>query len=165
MKKITLLFLLLSSYIFSNINAIVSILPEQTFLKAIGGDKVDIVLMVQPGNSPHTYEPKPSQMVAVSHADIYFAIDVEPYEIKLFVSKEKADIFKRKPLSKSQRILKTYDDGSFDFSIVITHDMEIIPKIQQFMPHLKIIDTDKHSSRILNTILSNLKTFQEEHSN
>ena len=77
MKKITLLFLLLNSYIFSNINAIVSILPQQIFLKAIGGDKVNIALMVQPGNSPHTYEPKPSQMVAVAKADIYFAIDVE----------------------------------------------------------------------------------------
>jgi len=77
MKRITLLLLLSTSYIFSNINAIVSILPQQTFLKAIGGDKVNIALMVQPGNSPHTYEPKPSQMVAVAKADIYFAIDVE----------------------------------------------------------------------------------------
>jgi zinc transport system substrate-binding protein len=77
MKKITLLFLLLSTYIFSNINAIVSILPQQTFLKDIGGDKVNIALMVQPGNSPHTYEPKPSQMMAVAKADIYFSIDVE----------------------------------------------------------------------------------------
>jgi len=77
MFKITLLLLLLTSYIFSNINTIVSILPQQTFLKALGGDKVNISLMVQPGNSPHTYEPKPSQMMAVAKADIYFAIDVE----------------------------------------------------------------------------------------
>jgi len=77
MFKITLLLLLSTSYIFSNINAVVSILPQQTFLKAIGGDKVNIALMVQPGNSPHTYEPKPSQMMAVAHADLYFAIDVE----------------------------------------------------------------------------------------
>jgi len=77
MFKITLLLLLLTTYIFSNINAIVSILPQQTFLKAIGGDKVNISLMVQPGNSPHTYEPKPSQMVAVAKADLYLAIDVE----------------------------------------------------------------------------------------
>ena len=77
MKKITLIFLLLTSYIFSNINAVVSILPEQTFVKAIGGDKVNVSLMVQPGNSPHTYEPKPSQMIDIAKADLYFAIDVE----------------------------------------------------------------------------------------
>lgn len=77
MKKITLIFLLSTTYIFSNINAVVSILPEQTFVKAIGGDKVDVSLMVQPGNSPHTYEPKPSQMIEIAKADLYFAIDVE----------------------------------------------------------------------------------------
>lgn len=77
MKKITLIFLLSTTYIFSNINAVVSILPEQTFVKAIGGDKVNISLMVQPGNSPHTYEPKPSQMVEIAKAHLYFAIDVE----------------------------------------------------------------------------------------
>ncbi len=77
MKKITLLFLFLTTYIFSNINAVVSILPEQTFVKAIGGDKVNVSLMVLPGNSPHTYEPKPSQMKDVAKAALYFSIGVE----------------------------------------------------------------------------------------
>lgn len=83
MKKITLIFLLSTTYIFSNINAVVSILPAQTFVKAIGGDKVDVSLMVQPGNSPHTYEPKPSQMIEIAKADLYFAIDVEFEEVWL----------------------------------------------------------------------------------
>ena len=77
MKKIITLLLLSTTYIFSNINAVVSIAPEMTFVKAIGGDKVDVSLMVQVGNSPHTYEPKPSQMTAIAKADLYFAIDVE----------------------------------------------------------------------------------------
>lgn len=77
MKKIALIFLLSTTYIFSNINAVVSILPEQTFVKAIGGEKVNVSLMVKPGNSPHTYEPRPSQMVEIAKADLYFAIDVE----------------------------------------------------------------------------------------
>jgi zinc transport system substrate-binding protein len=77
MKKITFIFLLLTSYIFSNINTVVSILPVQTFVKAIGGDKITVSLMVQPGNSPHNYEPKPLQMVDIAKADLYFAIDVE----------------------------------------------------------------------------------------
>jgi len=83
MKKITILLLILSPYIFANINAVVSILPEQTFLKAIGGDKVNVSLMVEPGSSPHTYEPKPSQMADVSKADLYFAIGVEFEEVWL----------------------------------------------------------------------------------
>jgi len=77
MKKIITLLLLSTSYIFSNINTIVSITPEMTFVKAIGGDKVDVSLMVQIGNSPHTYEPKPSQMIAIAKAGLYFSIGVE----------------------------------------------------------------------------------------
>lgn len=77
MKKVIILLLLSTTYILSNINTVVSILPEQTFLKAIGGDKVNITLMVQPGNSPHTYEPKPSQMLSVAKAELYFSIGVE----------------------------------------------------------------------------------------
>jgi len=77
MKKIILILVLSTTYIFSNINAVVSILPEQTFVKAIGGEKVNVSLMVQPGNSPHTYEPKPSQMIEIAKAHLYFAIDVE----------------------------------------------------------------------------------------
>jgi zinc transport system substrate-binding protein len=46
-------------------------------LKYIAGDKANITVMVKPGSSPHTYEPKPSQMKDITKADIYFSIDVE----------------------------------------------------------------------------------------
>jgi zinc transport system substrate-binding protein len=77
MKKITILILIINTFLFAKINTIVSILPQKTFLQAIGGNKVDITIMVKPGNSPHTYEPKPSQMKAIAKADIYFSIGVE----------------------------------------------------------------------------------------
>lgn len=78
MKKLLLTALIgLGSFTYANVNAVVSILPQQTFLKKIGGDKVNIALMVKPGNSPHTYEPKPSQMRDISNANIYFSIGVE----------------------------------------------------------------------------------------
>lgn len=62
---------------YATVNAVVSVLPEKTFVDAIGGDKVHITVMVLPGNSPHAYEPKPSQMKEIAQADIYFAIGVE----------------------------------------------------------------------------------------
>jgi len=78
MKNIILLILLsFTSILYANINTVVSILPQKTFLKAIGGDHVNITVMVKPGSSPHTYEPKPSQMIDISKADIYLSIDVE----------------------------------------------------------------------------------------
>jgi zinc transport system substrate-binding protein len=57
----------------------VSILPQQYFVQQIGKDLVEIQVMVQPGASPATYEPKPQQMADLSKANIYFAIGV-PFE-------------------------------------------------------------------------------------
>ena len=77
MRKLIILGILSIGTLYANINAVVSILPQKNFVKAIGGDKVDVSLMVKPGNSPHTYEPKPSQMKDISKADIYFSIGIE----------------------------------------------------------------------------------------
>ena len=57
----------------------VSIVPQKYFVEQIGQDRVDVQVMVQPGASPATYEPKPTQMVALTKAKIYFSIGV-PFE-------------------------------------------------------------------------------------
>ena len=54
----------------------VSIAPQKAFVQQIGKDLVDVQVMVQPGANPHTYEPKPQQMVYLSKTKIYFAIGV-----------------------------------------------------------------------------------------
>lgn len=53
---------------------IVSILPLADFAKQVGKDKIEITVMVPPGASPHTYEPKPAQMKAVSQADMFLTV-------------------------------------------------------------------------------------------
>ena len=61
------------------IKTFVSIVPQKYFVEKIGGDLVDVSVMVLPGNSPATYEPRPKQMVALSRARLYYAIGV-PFE-------------------------------------------------------------------------------------
>ncbi|MCB4753808.1 MAG: zinc ABC transporter substrate-binding protein [Sulfurovum sp.] len=75
MKRIVIT-IFLTNILYANLSTIVSILPEKIFVKAIGGNRVTVSLMVLPSNSPHTYEPKPSQMKKVSQAQLYFAIGV-----------------------------------------------------------------------------------------
>ncbi len=57
----------------------VSIVPQKFFVQQICKDKVDIQVMVLPGASPATYEPKPQQMAALSQASHYFALGA-PFE-------------------------------------------------------------------------------------
>ena len=57
----------------------VSILPQQYFVERIGGDRVAVNVMVEPGESPGTYEPTAQQLTALSESAAYFSIDV-PFE-------------------------------------------------------------------------------------
>ena len=57
----------------------VSILPQQYFVEQIGGAFVDVQVMVLPGASPTTYEPKSRQMAAIAKTKLYFSIGV-PFE-------------------------------------------------------------------------------------
>ena len=53
------------------IQLVTTILPLGDFARQVGGDRVNVTVMVPPGGSPHTHEPTPQQMIAVSEADIY----------------------------------------------------------------------------------------------
>ncbi len=55
----------------------VSILPQKYFVERIGGDLVDVNVMVGPGMDPHTYEPQPAQMQSLATSKLYFSIGVE----------------------------------------------------------------------------------------
>jgi zinc transport system substrate-binding protein len=57
----------------------VSILPQKYFVEQVGGGHVAVSVMVAPGASPATYEPKPRQMAALAAAKAYFAVGV-PFE-------------------------------------------------------------------------------------
>ena len=56
------------------IGVIVSIGPQVEFVKAVGGDKVDVTLMVPSTADVHTYEPLPSQLSKVASAKMYVEI-------------------------------------------------------------------------------------------
>jgi zinc transport system substrate-binding protein len=59
------------------LGVVVSIAPQGYFVERIGGDRVSVSVMVEPGADPHTYEPKPEQMRALSRSAVYFSLGVE----------------------------------------------------------------------------------------
>jgi len=77
MRKIFIFSLFILTVLNAKLNIAVSIPPEAFLVELIAKDKVDITTVVKPGSSPHTYEPKPSQMIKLSKTNIYFAIGVE----------------------------------------------------------------------------------------
>ena len=72
-----------SGWAAESVPVFVSIAPQGYFVQQIGKDRVDVHVLVEPGADPHTYEPKPQQMVALSKAALYFATGIEFETAKL----------------------------------------------------------------------------------
>jgi zinc transport system substrate-binding protein len=59
------------------VQVMVSIAPQQYFVERIGDGYVDVNVMIPPGADPHTFEPRPQQLKALSRADLYLRIRIE----------------------------------------------------------------------------------------
>ncbi|HKL43210.1 MAG TPA: zinc ABC transporter substrate-binding protein [Clostridia bacterium] len=58
----------------------VSIVPQETFLRAIVGDNYEIITLIPPGSSPASHQPSIRTLQKLSEAKLYFSIDV-PTEV------------------------------------------------------------------------------------
>ena len=88
-----------------------------------------------------TFERSPKLDESLENAlGIWFRIHADPFEVRLSVSPEIAKFFRRKPLSKTQVISSVGTDGSMEITLKITHEMEIIPIVQYWMPNMRVIE-------------------------
>jgi len=64
---------------------IASIAPLADFARQVGGEKIDVKLLLPPGTSPHTYEPTPRAIQDVSNARVFIKIgsDLELWAEKI----------------------------------------------------------------------------------
>jgi zinc transport system substrate-binding protein len=60
----------------------VSVLPQKFFAEQVGGERVEVSVLVGKNRDPHTFEPLPAQMAALSRADGYLSIGL-PFEESL----------------------------------------------------------------------------------
>ncbi|MDQ7826810.1 MAG: metal ABC transporter substrate-binding protein [Candidatus Eremiobacteraeota bacterium] len=58
----------------SKIKVAVSIVPLADFVRQVGGDRVEVELLIPPGSSPHTFEPKPSQLRTLAEARLLVVV-------------------------------------------------------------------------------------------
>ncbi len=64
----------------TGLNIIVSILPQKAFVDAVSGGLLDVSVLIPPGGSPATYDPKPSDLARIEQADIYFRVGYIQFE-------------------------------------------------------------------------------------
>src|SRR5574344_1850315 len=90
----------------------------------------------------------------------YHKLDSEKISVILFANKEVSRYFLRRPLNQTQRVLKQYDDKSIDLEIVVTNLMEIIPTIQRYIPHVRVIEPLELKEAIKKNIDELVKVFE-----
>jgi len=71
--------------------------------------------------------------------NIWFKSDVEPFEVKLYADKVATKYFKRRALP-TQSLESASQDGTMEFTVTITDEMEIIPLVKYWIPHLRVIE-------------------------
>jgi len=64
---------------------VATLFPLYDFAKNIAGDRAEVKLLLPPGAEPHSFEPKPADIVMLNHADIFIYTNkfMEPWAEKL----------------------------------------------------------------------------------
>lgn len=53
------------------LNVVAALFPLYDFARNIGQDKADVFLLLPPGLEPHSFEPKPADMIRLNQADLF----------------------------------------------------------------------------------------------
>lgn len=65
----------------AQLNVVATLFPQYDFTKKMGGDAVNVTLIIPPGIEPHAFEPTPQDVLKMLDADvlIYTSADMEPW--------------------------------------------------------------------------------------
>lgn len=115
----------------NKINVAVSIVPEETFVKAIAGDLVNVVTLIPPGKSPENYAPTPKVLQELSDSKLYFSIGVPA---------EKAGILpKLKSLNSSIKVVDLSEAANKIYKPITFPSGEIDPHIWMSPKRVKVM--------------------------
>jgi len=93
----------------------------------------------QPKLLETTFEPEDElEELLENSLSIWFQRDNEPFEVKLYADKFATKYFKRRPLP-TQKIDSLNSDDTMEFSVTITHEMEILPIVKYWIPRLYVL--------------------------
>lgn len=101
----------------------VSIVPQETFVKAVAGDLVNVVTLIPPGKSAESYQPTPREMEAFARATLYFSIGV-PVEDASILPRVKDLNSKVTIVPLADRVREVYPDRYFEDENVERHEDE-----------------------------------------
>ena len=91
--------------------------------------------------------------------NVWFEKDQKPINVVLYLDSVATKYIKRKPISNTQRLIQEYKDGSSELELQITHEMEILPLLKYWIPHIKVIEPIFIQYRLIEEMKEYLKEF------
>lgn len=70
----------------------------------------------------------------------YFSYEREAFEVQLLLDTHIAKTFLRIPINNTQRIMQRYANGDVEISLVVHHELELLPTVQKWLPFIKVIE-------------------------
>jgi zinc transport system substrate-binding protein len=76
------------------LTVVTSLFPLYDFAKNIGKDRADVSLLLPPGVEPHSFEPKPGDIIRIHEADVFIYTDaaMEPWAAKILQAIENKNL-------------------------------------------------------------------------
>lgn len=53
------------------VSVVTTIFPPYDFVREIGGDRVELTMLLKPGEESHSYEPTPQDIIAIQNSDLF----------------------------------------------------------------------------------------------
>jgi len=112
------------------LRVVVSVLPQAYFVERIGGERVEVDVLVGPGQSPHAWEPTPRQVEGLARAQVYFRIGIDfenalvPRIEKMFRHLRIVDTRRNVPLRSmsADELAAAEADGAHEHGEACTHN-------------------------------------------
>ncbi len=167
-KSVLSVFLLLCVLtLFSAINVAVSVVPQKTFVEAVGKDLVNVTVIIPPGYSPSNYAPTARQIVNFTKSAVYFTIGVPAEQSNILpkIAKNAPDV---EIVHLEKEVDSVYDPRFFEGGTRDPHiwlsPKRVIVMIESIKDHLCSIDTQhcKEYTQNANEYINALKQLDEE---
>jgi len=87
-----------NNYVIENQNnklaVVTTLFPLYEFAREVGGNNVEVTLLLPPGAEPHSFEPKPSDIQKIENADVFIYIGevMEPWAHDILEGTHNADL-------------------------------------------------------------------------
>ncbi|HHX30863.1 MAG TPA: zinc ABC transporter substrate-binding protein [Clostridiaceae bacterium] len=120
------------------LDIVTTIFPPFDFVRAIGGQEVDVMMLLPPGSESHTYEPSPREVVRIAECDLFiYNGGISDAWVERLI--EAAEIYRGKTvrmmdfvslLEESHEGILEDDDDHHD------HDHSDIPQLHAYDEHI-----------------------------